>query len=628
MTTRTIRLSQTLSPFGVGAIYDFRGESLVACDISRWGGRGHRIRSDRLERALNVQQLKTAPSQVSLWGTAPPIPYFRFPQWLFCPRCRRMVRWSTKDEVSGEQACCSERHKRTQLVPMRFVMVCENGHLSDVPWDYWAHSEAATQNQKQCRSKALEFVSVSGAGGGLGSLVVRCTTCKAKRNLAGIAGKDALKALGIRCEGRQPWQFPDQAVACGEVPQALQRGASNVYFAHTESALEIPPESHRDAQSDASICVTNNPNFSALLAGGLDGPIAPYLIRLIADDCHCGEDDVTRIAADEIRARGGRVSRPTSSGMEGSSRDATQDLRAEEWTAFTTCDPLQDDDDTFVTRDVGVLPDQSGDRRLSPVAVEFARRIDKVVLALRLREVRALKGFSRYRYSEERMLSSSLGFELTPSWLPAIEVFGEGVFVALDETALRAWESLREVKERAHVLESRQQDSEFGKRLPAATPRFLLLHTLAHLLIRELAARCGYGSASLRERIYSSAPGAELAMAGILVYTAAGDVEGTLGGLVRQGEPPRFAETLAGALLSASWCSTDPLCSESGGQGMGSLNLASCHACTLVSETSCEFSNTLLDRSLVVGGGGCEQPFFAEALRLARQSGVSEVSEA
>ncbi len=101
MATRTIRLSQTLSPFGVGAIYDYRGESLIACDISRWGGRGERIRSERLELALGVEQLKTAPSQTTLWGTAPPLPYFRFPQWLFCPRCRKMVRWSTTDEEAA-----------------------------------------------------------------------------------------------------------------------------------------------------------------------------------------------------------------------------------------------------------------------------------------------------------------------------------------------------------------------------------------------------------------------------------------------------------------------------------------------------------------------------------------------
>ena len=615
MTNRTIRLSQTLSPFGVGAIYDYRGESLIACDISRWGGRGERIRSQRLEHALGVEQLKMPPSQTSLWGTAPPIPYFRFPQWLFCPRCRRMTQWSPRNEEPGSEPTCSAAHRRTQLVPMRFVMVCENGHMSDMPWDYWAHSgRDNTANQNQCDSRELEFLTQGGAGGGLASLVVRCRKCRARRSLDGIAGKDALNAVGLKCRGKQPWQYPDQAEQCGATPQALQRGASNVYFAHTESALEIPPESHRSSDSAIVICVTNNPNFNALLSGGLDGVIAPALIRMIADDCHCSEAEVRRIAADEIRARGGGFARSVTTASKGDGGAAQQGLREGEWLAFVTRDPEQRNEDTFVTREVSPVLTAPQGSAPNPVSSEISRRLDKVVLALRLREVRALKGFSRYRYSEERMVSPSLGVELRPSWLPAIEVFGEGVFVSLNETALKAWETMPQVKERAGILSTRQKDSEFGRRLPDATPRFLLLHTLAHLLIRELAARCGYGAASLRERIYSSALGAEQPMAGVLIYTAAGDVEGTLGGLVRQGEPPRFAEALAGALLAASWCSADPLCGESGGQGMGSLNLASCHACTLVSETSCEFGNALLDRSLVVGGGGCEQPFFAEVL--------------
>ena len=614
MTNRTIRLSQTLSPFGVGAIYDYRGESLIACDISRWGGRGERIRSQRLERALGVEQLRMPPSQISLWGTAPPIPYFRFPQWLFCPRCRRMVYWTPKSEEPGSEPTCSAAHKRTQLVPMRFVMVCENGHMSDLPWDFWAHSGAdKTANQKQCDSRDLEFLTQSRAGGGLASLVVRCRKCRARRSLDGIAGKDSLSHLKLTCRGKQPWQYTDQAVQCGATPQAVQRGASNVYFAHTESALEIPPESHRSTDSATAICVTNNPNFNALLSGGLDGVIAPTLMRMIADDCSCSETEVRRIAAEEISARGGFARGVTAAPPE-DSRAARQVLREGEWLAFVTPDLQQGNEDTFVTREVSPVLVTQQDMPPNPVSIEISRRLDKVVLALRLREVRALKGFSRYRYSEERMVSPSLDVELTPSWLPAIEVFGEGLFVSLSETALKAWETMPEIKDRAGILEARRKDSEFERRLPDATPRFLLLHTLAHLLIRELAARCGYGAASLRETIYSSAPDAEQPMAGVLIYTAAGDVEGTLGGLVRQGEPPRLAEALAGALLAASWCSADPLCGESGGQGLGSLNLASCHACTLVSETSCEFGNALLDRSLLVGGGGCEQPFFAEVL--------------
>jgi hypothetical protein len=90
-------------------------------------------------------------------------------------------------------------------------------------------------------------------------------------------------------------------------------------------------------------------------------------------------------------------------------------------------------------------------------------------------------------------------------------------------------------------------------------------------------------------------------MSGILVYTAAGDSEGTMGGLVQQGKPTRLESLFRGAIQDARWCSSDPLCIESSGQGIDSLNLAACHACSLLPETSCEEGNRHLDRALLIG---------------------------
>jgi hypothetical protein len=93
-------------------------------------------------------------------------------------------------------------------------------------------------------------------------------------------------------------------------------------------------------------------------------------------------------------------------------------------------------------------------------------------------------------------------------------------------------------------------------------------------------------------------------MQGILIYTASGDSEGTMGGLVRQGRPGRLETTIRRALERAAWCSSDPVCIESNGQGSDSANLAACHGCCLVPETSCEEGNRLLDRALLVGTPG------------------------
>ncbi|TOO25242.1 hypothetical protein CGH41_18180, partial [Vibrio parahaemolyticus] len=88
---------------------------------------------------------------------------------------------------------------------------------------------------------------------------------------------------------------------------------------------------------------------------------------------------------------------------------------------------------------------------------------------------------------------------------------------------------------------------------------------------------------------------------GVLISTASAASDGTLGGLVRQGKPKNFVNTLINALRDAEWCSSDPLCIDSEGQGSEALNLAACHACALVSETSCELRNMFLDRGLVIG---------------------------
>ena len=122
----------------------------------------------------------------------------------------------------------------------------------------------------------------------------------------------------------------------------------------------------------------------------------------------------------------------------------------------------------------------------------------------------------------------------------------------------------------------------------------VLIHTLAHLFIRQLSLDCGYSSASLRERLYAGPD-----MCGLLIYTASADSDGSLGGLVQQGQESRFDATLQALLEGAQWCSSDPLCAEHNPLLTGRLNGASCHACGLVAETSCELSNRLLDRALI-----------------------------
>ena len=115
----------------------------------------------------------------------------------------------------------------------------------------------------------------------------------------------------------------------------------------------------------------------------------------------------------------------------------------------------------------------------------------------------------------------------------------------------------------------------------------------------ELSLDAGYPVASLRERVYSGE-----GQSGILVYTASADSAGSLGGLSAQSQPDRIWAVVQNAIRRARWCSSDPVCIESTGSGADALNLAACHACVLLPETSCERMNHVLDRATLVGRPG------------------------
>ena len=249
---------------------------------------------------------------------------------------------------------------------------------------------------------------------------------------------------------------------------------------------------------------------------------------------------------------------------------------------------------------------------LSRYDAEIAHFFSRITLVEKLRETRAFAGFSRvFPEGEQTTVERKAMLWSDPeakaaSWLPAYVVRGEGFYFELSEPRLAEWlrdqedaimNRIRPLSERAaRIREERHL-------LPRAIgPRFVLLHTLAHLLMNQLVFECGYSAASLGERLYvSDNPNAP--MAGVLIYTAAGDADGTLGGLVRQARPGEFEITLRRALEGARWCSADPVCMEMGrcGQGPMSTNLAACHSCCLLPETACEEFNQFLDRGLVIG---------------------------
>jgi hypothetical protein len=378
-----------------------------------------------------------------------------------------------------------------------------------------------------------------------------------------------------RCRGRHP-HLGTASGDCDQEVRTILLGASNSWFPATLTALSVP--------SQAGVLEQLVEDRWALLEPVTSKDVLDYALQTQTQLVKLREFD-----ADEVW---GVVEARRSGGESGGEESA--ELLRPEWEVLT---------------DPSAAP-SSEDFRLSarPAPPAFSRSIEQVVLAGRLREVVALVGFTRVDAPDEtdpegvRTPRAPLT-RGAPSWVPCTEVRGEGIFVHFPERRVAEWERRYGASERMPMLADahhrwrvrRNLDPTIG--LPA--PRYVMLHTLAHALIRELALECGYGAASIRERIYAGVDGGS-PMSGILLYTAAPDSEGTLGGLVSLGEPDQLARLLGQALERAALCSSDPLCSEHDPRDDGSVHGAACHACQFSAETSCEQGNRFLDRAALV----------------------------
>ncbi|MDD2091225.1 MULTISPECIES: DUF1998 domain-containing protein [Pseudomonas] len=500
----------------------------------------------------------------------------RFPIWLQCPACevlRPAAKWS-QDPGKAYRYCAScsamrPGEEKVFVIPVRFASACTNGHLDEFPWNFWLN------HKPDCDTKGKDKLKLSSIGPGLGGLVLQCPSCKEKRSMDGAFGEKALS--GLQCRGARPWlRTNDNSCSCSGdqgTYRAVQRGASNLYYSVMESALDIPPWTKRLQRTIGDYWDT------LLDIDGHEGRVAyinssQHLKRVLERESTTAEEVATIFSqmvgeAEEINV---------------------DDLRIDEYKVLTG--PLDECDEEFEIHREKV-PD------------ELLPYFSKVMRVARLREVRVVKGFTRINPPSDpnaaQIAPISNG---TLEWLPAIEVRGEGIFLQFNIDKLRSWEVEPDVEKRVHLAteswRAHWKKRNDGTPIPFdATPRLLMIHAFSHALIRQLTLECGYSTASLRERLYVSE--GENGMAGVLIYTATSDSDGTLGGLQRRAGEDLLASTVIGALHSAQWCSSDPLCISGETGAPDSHSVAACHSCMLVPETSCEHHNRFLDRALLTG---------------------------
>lgn len=588
-----LRRSAAVMTFGPGSVVDFRADgapvSAVAAGLDEWDRsfppagllNPQRITEPRLQRKLGVGGFRLPPVVDENWRDKNGNPddrtlvAARFPEWLQCPQCDRLApagKWA-HDPGRAYRYCasCTRKtpgHRKVFAVPIRFVMACAKGHLDDFPWHFWVGHKA------DCKKKENADLYLRSERPGLAGLVLGCRECNARRPMDGVFS--ARTWQGFRCRGRRPWlAAPNETCDCE--PRALQRGASNLYFPVIESALSIPPWS--DAVQEAlgiywnsivNVVPDQRSTFIGILAQGELGPVLREL-GLSPDEL-----------AQQVEERLSRYN-----------DEAILNIRQEEYRQFVSgADTQEKDAREFEVRNV----------RMPESLRPFLSRVVRVV---RLREVRALKGFTRINPPGDENSSDIAAISVVGlDWLPAVEVRGEGIFLAFNAETLRAWEQQEAVAERARKIDEAWQiewKRRYGEDAPSwrITPRYLLAHTFAHALMRQLTLECGYSTAALRERLYVS--DGDDGMAGLLIYTATSDSDGTLGGLQRQGEPARIERAVEAAIRAMEWCSSDPLCIEGMIAGSDGLSLAACHACVLAPETACEEYNRFLDRAALVG---------------------------
>jgi hypothetical protein len=578
----------------VGATVDLPAMSVIVRSLDAWNPEHQdaviepRL-LDTVRRALGpqVRALRHAPwdpaSQDDPY-TRVGVPVSPFPRWLRCPRCHRLGpldppgqfelvhRWGRRpDQAKYVHARCQRQNgmraaNRRACIPARFVVVCEDGHMDEFPYIEYVHQ---TRTEGVCAGPLLTMADAASTI--VPMVTIRCVTCDHSRSIQDATGRDGWESLPS-CRGRHPHlqRFSD----CGKRLRLMVLGASNLWFPVSASALHLPT-----GQTVEDLVIANweilgvqpSASVAQMIIDGMDA-LRTLRTHPIEEIWGCIE---------KIRGAGGP-----------STTEELDSLRDEEWRLLSRPTTERQDADFRAAP----TPSPSG----------YDGLLDQVVLVSRLREVRALVGFTRLSSPDREDLEPARRVPLTrglAEWVPAVEQRGEGIFLQLREHHVARWAARVDGHEHIRVLREAYRQWAFDRATQAnpAFPiaRFMLIHTLSHLLMRQMALECGYSSASLRERLYLGTPSSPAA--GVLISTASSDSEGTLGGLVTLGTRQHLGRLLEHSLEEAEHCSSDPLCAEHlPTTEHAVLHAAACHACLFASETSCETGNRWLDRAVLV----------------------------
>ena len=598
MSKSQLRASQILTTFGPGALMDLPDTSVIIGGLDHWlypGNTSPLIDEPRLVAKVRARlnnpllTLRKPPvEQTDPHGPQSGVTAWEFPQWYLVQdpsktpegTQRRLVPQSRLTKGKFKDA-----GKNLDVVPVRFVRACENGHIDDLDWVGYAHHYS-----RNCTGQL--FIEEVGTTGEIGNIRIRCA-CGAFRPLSQAAQKGT-KSIG-RCTGRRPWLGNFSSEPCTCWSRLLIRSASNAYFPQVLSVISIPDT--RSALDDAVRSL-----WEAHFIEVKSEQDLAYERRKPTVQAAVGSASNADILASIERIR------------QGIQASADIPVKVAEFEVFNEAKPELGADVPEGIFHARALPPAKW-RPSSPNGQPGVMdSVEKVVLIHRMREVVALMGFTRFESigtdvngepPEDLNLSvKPAALALEPTWLPAIESLGEGIFIVLNSQAVERWASRPHVLQRGAQLLAgfgQWQQAHANKNRTFPFIQYYMLHTLSHSLMTAITLDCGYPASSIRERIYCMPGSLERpGRYGLLLHTSSNDAEGTLGGLVEAGR--RIQHFFRRALDLAQLCSNDPVCAHHipGHHDPSPLLGAACHGCMLIPETSCEQRNDFLDRSLIV----------------------------
>ena len=525
------------------------------------------------------------------------------------------------------------------LEQTNLVLICPNGHLSDIPWSNFLRwkTEKYLRNRPDedkggnlmsnemvgpcCSNPKLIWTESKTKSEGYGSIYIECNSCglgsgsdkdKPKINLEGI------NSLEPCCIGQKPWELDIDNPTIIPYETCFVRNennngrekmrialvtANNVYYANGFSSLFIPmhlAENKSKELIDALDILEKKYNkyFDRIAINRhmyweskfdlndflIDNDISPLNERVFKMELESEFLDKENSIVNS---------------------DNHENYRWQEYRCFSQNSLING------------LNEFNGlrfkDINLPNVLPNFFKKIQQVE---ELKVTNVQLDFTRVKPKERIVVngevketsSSQNIFSIDPQelfTLPANETLGEGLFFEFSNEKIDSWisENINELENRFKkyllaIPDSNSQGLSSKMKIYNNRYKHFLIHSFSHMMIRELEFSCGYPTSSLKERLYiSTNPNKN--MSGVLIYTAEGS-EGSMGGLVSQGEPEKIFEILKRGLERSTTCSSDPLCWESDGQGIFDLNLSACFSCSLVAETACEELNLGLDRRILV----------------------------